>query len=249
MRVLLALGGDTAPAPSIGRACASWSSRTSAAIAELIERGPRGRGLRGRPAPTTASEGERRGAERRLRARAARRPAARARAASRCCARFARASPELPVIMLTARGEIEDKVEGLDRGANDYVTKPFAFEELLARVRAQLREPAQPEAIGARGRRHRARLPHPPGGARRRGGAPDGARVRAARLPDAPPEPGAVAQPDPQRRLGLRLRPGHERARGLHRLPAPEARRRRRPGADRDRAHRRLPAGRAGSRD
>jgi DNA-binding response OmpR family regulator len=54
--------------------------------------------------------------------------------------------PELPVIALTARGAIEQRVEGLDRGANDYVTKPFSFEELLARVRAQLRQPGQREA-------------------------------------------------------------------------------------------------------
>jgi DNA-binding response OmpR family regulator len=51
--------------------------------------------------------------------------------------------PELPVIVLTARAAIEQRVEGLDRGANDYVTKPFSFEELLARVRAQLRSPSQ----------------------------------------------------------------------------------------------------------
>ncbi len=50
-----------------------------------------------------------------------------------------RARPALPVIMLTARGEVADRVEGLDRGATDYVTKPFAFEELLARIRARLR--------------------------------------------------------------------------------------------------------------
>ncbi|MGE5407378.1 MAG: response regulator transcription factor, partial [Syntrophothermus sp.] len=50
-----------------------------------------------------------------------------------------RARPALPVIMLTARGEIADRVDGLDRGATDYVTKPFAFEELLARIRARLR--------------------------------------------------------------------------------------------------------------
>jgi DNA-binding response OmpR family regulator len=49
----------------------------------------------------------------------------------------------LPVIMLTALGETEDKVEGLDQGANDYLTKPFAFEELLARIRSQLRDPGQ----------------------------------------------------------------------------------------------------------
>lgn len=51
--------------------------------------------------------------------------------------------PDLPVILLTARDAIEQKVEGLDRGANDYVTKPFSLEELFARVRAQLRMPAQ----------------------------------------------------------------------------------------------------------
>ncbi|WP_342428477.1 response regulator transcription factor [Paenibacillus sp. FSL L8-0158] len=45
----------------------------------------------------------------------------------------------VPVILLTAKSSIADKVEGLDLGANDYVTKPFVIEELLARVRAALR--------------------------------------------------------------------------------------------------------------
>jgi heavy metal response regulator len=45
----------------------------------------------------------------------------------------------VPVLLLTARGAVEDKVTGLDVGADDYLTKPFAFEELLARVRALLR--------------------------------------------------------------------------------------------------------------
>jgi len=51
------------------------------------------------------------------------------------------AKPALPVILLTARDAVADRVEGLDRGATDYITKPFAFEELAARVRAHLRRP------------------------------------------------------------------------------------------------------------
>lgn len=61
-------------------------------------------------------------------------------------AEIRRRLPELPVIALTARSAIEQKVEGLDRGANDYMTKPFSFDELLARVRAQLRTPSQSES-------------------------------------------------------------------------------------------------------
>ena len=54
-----------------------------------------------------------------------------------------RERPELPVIVLTALGQKHDVVAGLDRGADDYITKPFDLDELLARVRAQLRKPAQ----------------------------------------------------------------------------------------------------------
>jgi DNA-binding response OmpR family regulator len=54
--------------------------------------------------------------------------------------------PALPVIMLTARNDVEDKVTALDGGANDYVTKPFSFDELAARVRAHLRSPEQGRA-------------------------------------------------------------------------------------------------------
>ena len=53
----------------------------------------------------------------------------------------------LPVLLLTAKSEIDDKVEGLDSGANDYLTKPFAAKELLARIRAMTRTPtAQPSS-------------------------------------------------------------------------------------------------------
>jgi len=48
-------------------------------------------------------------------------------------------SPRLPVVILTARGDIEDRVRGLDLGADDYVAKPFAIDELAARLRARLR--------------------------------------------------------------------------------------------------------------
>lgn len=54
--------------------------------------------------------------------------------------------PTLPVIVLSARAEIGDRVAGLDAGATDYVTKPFSFEELAARVRAHLRAPHQETA-------------------------------------------------------------------------------------------------------
>ena len=48
----------------------------------------------------------------------------------------------MPVLMLTARDAVEDRIQGLDRGADDYLTKPFEFRELLARLRALLRRPS-----------------------------------------------------------------------------------------------------------
>ncbi|MBQ1336361.1 MAG: response regulator transcription factor, partial [Selenomonadaceae bacterium] len=53
----------------------------------------------------------------------------------------------IPIIMLTARDEIEDKVNGLDIGADDYMTKPFAIQELLARIRAALRKHAPRDTV------------------------------------------------------------------------------------------------------
>lgn len=52
-------------------------------------------------------------------------------------------APRLPVIVLTARSEVEDKVRAFNLGANDYVTKPFSFEELLARIRSAVRTSSQ----------------------------------------------------------------------------------------------------------
>jgi len=62
-----------------------------------------------------------------------------------------RERPALPVIVLTARGEIEDRVAGLEAGAVDYLSKPFSLAELVARVRAQLRVVAEASSSTLRG--------------------------------------------------------------------------------------------------
>src|ERR687885_387541 len=59
------------------------------------------------------------------------------------CRRLRRAGRRAPVLMLTARDAVDDRVTGLDSGADDYLVKPFAFRELLARVRALLRRDGQ----------------------------------------------------------------------------------------------------------
>src|SRR5580698_6562937 len=65
------------------------------------------------------------------------------------CKELRRTGHRMPVLMLTARDAVEDRIEGLDRGADDYLTKPFEFRELLARLRALLRRPSalQPAQI------------------------------------------------------------------------------------------------------
>jgi DNA-binding response OmpR family regulator len=55
------------------------------------------------------------------------------------CRRLRKSGKQMPILMLTARDAVEDRVGGLDRGADDYLTKPFEFRELLARLRALLR--------------------------------------------------------------------------------------------------------------
>jgi two-component system copper resistance phosphate regulon response regulator CusR len=59
------------------------------------------------------------------------------------CRQLRQAGLKIPVLMLTARDGVEDRVAGLDHGADDYLTKPFEFRELLARLRALLRRPAE----------------------------------------------------------------------------------------------------------
>lgn len=59
------------------------------------------------------------------------------------CRNLRRNQIHTPILILTAKGQIDDKVQGLDSGADDYLTKPFSFEELLARVRALVRRPKE----------------------------------------------------------------------------------------------------------
>lgn len=59
-----------------------------------------------------------------------------------------RQSSDVPILMLTAMGEVEDRVAGLDQGADDYLAKPFVLKELLARIRAQLRSRQSPDKTG-----------------------------------------------------------------------------------------------------
>ena len=145
--------------------------------------------------------------------------------------------------MLTARTAIDDRVEGLDAGAVDYMTKPFAFDELAARVRAHLRGPsqAQPTRLEALG--IELDLLTPPSHPRRRSRSRSRPRSSTCstyflRHPVQRP----LARADPQRRVGLFARPGHQHRRGLRQLPAPQAGPSRLARADRHRALGRLPA-------
>ena len=99
---------------------------------------------------------------------------------------------EVPVLMLTAEGEQVQKVRGLEGGADDYVTKPFGREELVARIHALLRRGSRDgggEETARRRRRHDRRSRAAGDGGRQRAGA-DADRVPAAGLPDAQPQPG-----------------------------------------------------------
>ena len=110
--------------------------------------------------------------------------------ASRPAGELRKAGVWAPVLMLTARDSVGDRVAGLDAGADDYLTKPFSFAELLARLRALVRRGGVGAADGARRRRPPAR----PGDARRSGAATRRSAlaegVRAARDVHAPPGAG-----------------------------------------------------------
>ena len=137
-------------------------------------------------------------------------------------------SPDVPVLFLTAKDSVEDRVAGLTAGGDDYVTKPFSLEELVARLRGLLRRAGMTAArqdsalvvgdLVLDEDSHEVRR----GDDLRRA---DRHRVRAAALPHAQPEAGAVQGPDPGPGVELRLRRAVQRRRALHLLPAQEDRR------------------------
>jgi DNA-binding response OmpR family regulator len=65
------------------------------------------------------------------------------------CRELRKRGRAMPVLMLTAKGQVDDRVDGLDSGADDYLVKPFSLKELLARVRALLRRRERDEAVGS----------------------------------------------------------------------------------------------------
>ena len=141
------------------------------------------------------------------------------------CRRMRQAGDRTPVLMLTARDAIDDRVKGLDVGADDYLVKPFALRELQARLRALLRRTGDgADAERSALRRPRARPGRARGPARRSADRALEDRVPAARAVPAPPAPGADPLDDLRERVGLRLRPHLERARRVHGLSAPQDR-------------------------
>ena len=117
-------------------------------------------------------------------------------------------APRLPVLMLTVRDQEEEKVEALDLGADDYVTKPFSTRELIARIRAAVRRVRR---SGPRRRcAHRDRRDSPRSGQAQRNqaraaGAPHAQGVRHSPLPDEPRRPRGHLRQAAHRRVGRRL--------------------------------------------
>ena len=141
------------------------------------------------------------------------------------CRRLRAAGVWAPVLMLTARDSVEDRVAGLDSGADDYLVKPFAFAELLARLRALARrgDGERPAVLVV----DDLRL-DPATREVTRGSTPDlalGQGVRPARDVHAPAGRGAVAAAPARARLGLRLRQPLERRRRLRAAAAAQDRR------------------------
>ena len=136
--------------------------------------------------------------------------------------RLRREGNQVPVLLLTARDSIEDRVAGLDAGADDYLIKPFAFEELLARLRVLLRKPQGDKTTVLQVGELELHLSTRQGSARGPGGLLLLQGVLPAAVHDAErghrPQPGQAGAA----RVGLRLLGGLQRHRRVHPLPAQE---------------------------
>ena len=136
-------------------------------------------------------------------------------------AEAAEGRPGLPVLMLTARESVQDRVAGFEAGADDYLVKPFAFDELLARVRALLRRARPNQAQGAV---ERLRFDDLELDAGSRTARADDRELRLttrefdllSALP-APPEPGPDPRPDHAAGVGRRFLRRFQRPGGLRR--------------------------------
>ena len=122
------------------------------------------------------------------------------------CRRLRAAGDRTPVLMLTARDAVDDRVAGLDAGADDYLVKPFALKELQARLRALLRRTEADARGRAALRRPRARPGRARGPPRRPRDRALAHRVQPARAVPRAPAPGPDPLADLRARVGLRLR-------------------------------------------
>src|ERR1039458_3490902 len=109
--------------------------------------------------------------------------------------RLRAARRQIPVLFLSAKGAVEDRVRGLESGGDDYLTKPFAFSELLARIQALVRRATHAPDAPRCGRR-RARPGDARGDERRQGGRAPAEGILAARVPPAPRGPSGEQDED-----------------------------------------------------
>ena len=161
------------------------------------------------------------------------------------CRRMRASGVATPVIMLTAAAEDDDTVQGLDAGANDYVTKPYKFAVLLARIRVQLRDYEHSEGavfrLGAYEFRPAAKMLIDP---QAQEDPPDGEGNQHPEVPLPRRRKAGVARGAAGRGLGLQRRRHHPHAGNPRLPPAPEDRERpgqRQAAADRGRRYRLAP--------
>ena len=141
------------------------------------------------------------------------------------CRQLRSTGDDLPILVLTARDSVSERVAGLDAGADDYLPKPFALEELLARMRALLRRTTPDD-----GTESPAMVfsdlsldpGHPRSHPRPTVDQPDPHRVLAPGDADRQPAASAHPQPHPRGGVGVRLSHLRQRARGVRRVPRRE---------------------------